>query len=264
MPERLGQHFLKNKEAVTRIINALALKKDELVIEIGPGRGALTHPLLARCAEADCEYVGIERDALLAEELTKELTGSSKTRVVCDDAVKALPLLVNSLPKSRSIKIVGNIPYYITGALLRVLSELPHKPAATVLMIQREVAERLASEKMSLLSAATRIWSDAKLLFTLPPKDFDPPPKVYSAVIRLMPVSRQHATTELEKYFTALHIIFKQPRKTLLNNLIAGGLTREEALQKITALSLPENTRPHNLSIEQCERLAFEIQSGGQ
>ncbi len=254
MPQPLGQHFLKNQKAITRIIDALNLQKGETVIEIGPGLGALTIPLVAECDRLDCKLIVIEKDAELAGELVSSLVGKS-VQIIAGDALLELPKLTNQLTKQlTNYSLVGNIPYYITGALLRTIGELPIKPRKTVLMIQKEVAQRLCATppKMNLLAAATQIWAEPKILFELPPTDFDPPPKVWSAVIQLIPLAGSNPSSPsiLLDYYRALHIIFKQPRKTLLNNL-SEEIGREQAQKIMPGLALEPNIRPQNLSIEQ-------------
>ncbi len=269
---KLGQHFLKNESAITRIVDALALKKGETVIEIGPGTGALTKPLAEVCEKVGCKLIAIEKDAELIGELMTGQVGDGKEfghqsqvssadrlkniEIVSGDALIELPRVIAKIGKI-PYKIVGNIPYYITGHLLRVIGELERKPIKTVLMIQKEVAERVCAEppEMNLLAAATQIWSEAKLLFTLPPKDFDPPPQVWSAVIMLHTKNLQLEREKLAGYYRAIKIIFKQPRKTLINNL-SEALSREQAKILMEKLNLAPEIRPQNLTIENIIRLS--------
>lgn len=262
--QRLGQHFLKNTGAITRIIDALDLRRGETAIEIGPGKGALTIPLVERCAAIGCALVAIEKDKTLGERLTKELG----TRIVVSDALKILPTISQTLyPKPYCA--VGNIPYYITGVLLRMIGELEHKPLRTVLMVQREVAERVvaAPPHMNLLAAATQIWANTELLFTLPASDFNPPPKVESSVIRLQGTGyREQVTGQvLQNYYRFIHAAFKQPRKTLLNNLLGDRTQvtgdREKVLSELQKLGYTEKTRAQELSIDQLIALSADFSS---
>jgi 16S rRNA (adenine1518-N6/adenine1519-N6)-dimethyltransferase len=133
---------------------------------------------------------------------------------------------------SKPYKIVGNIPYYITGKLLRVISELDQKPVRAVLMVQKEVAERICavSPEMNRLAASVQFWADARIIAIVPKKDFSPPPEVDSAVIVLetkkwaldgTPAHGSAAHIDPELYYRAVRGIFAQPRKTLLNNIMA-------------------------------------------
>jgi 16S rRNA (adenine1518-N6/adenine1519-N6)-dimethyltransferase len=258
MPEYLGQHFLINDTAIERIIAAAEITSDDIVIEIGPGSGALTLPLL-ETQGSQMGYVGIEKDATLARALELEIKNKglvTETKIIIGDALIELSKITAAI-EGKKIRIIGNIPYYITGALLRVIGELEHKPTQTVLMIQKEVAQRVCAKpgEMNLLAAATQVWASTELLFTLPPKDFDPPPKVHSAVVRLKTHGRQLDMHTLTKYYEMLHVAFKQPRKTLLNNL-SEKLDRQQARLLIEKLGLPEGVRPQDLDIEQLRRLA--------
>lgn len=271
----LGQHFLKNKSAIAKIVSALELKKGDIIIEIGPGKGALTIPLVRKCAGIGCKIMAIEKD----EELGSGVQGLGFRKEVLEvrigDALKELPSLVNLLVNRRgpsaqapqddgremavTYKIVGNIPYYITGHLLRVISELPVKPSLTVLMVQKEVAERVSAKpgKMNLLAAATQIWADISILFTLKPADFNPPPEVESAIIKLRQVNSERRAVDTEKYYKFIHAVFKQPRKTLLNNIADGfGITKGDALNIIAPLGYNEKTRAQELSVGQLEEIS--------
>ncbi len=261
MAQPLGQHFLKNLSAIERIVDELNISKGETVIEIGPGRGALTLPLARRCEQVGAKLIAIEKDPGLADNLKlSAFSGKENTEIIYGDVLRELPAIVSRYQlKASSYKLVGNIPYYITGAILRTISELEHKPKMTVLMTQKEVAERVCAVngKMNLLAAATQIWSKTKILFLLSPKEFDPPPKVWSAVIKmetnLVPARKEN----LENYYRKIKIIFKQPRKTLLNNLVEGGVDKEEAKKVLAALKLSPSARAQDLSTENILSLNF-------
>ncbi len=296
MSQYLGQHFLKNKSAIKKIIASLDLHSGETIIEIGPGKGALTFPLLHECNKIGAKLIAIEKDRELALMLFKS---DSELIIELGDALEILPALSKSykqktsaqggsLPAGghgasgeKSYKIVGNIPFYITGKLLRTISELENKPELTVLMIQKEVAERIcagqermnpvrgregsphtsslrgrqrasASNGMNLLAAATQIWAKPKILFTLSPEDFDPPPKVHSAVIRLESRSKNLESGIMENYYKLIHVIFKQPRKTLYNNLRDGlELPAENIKKALDDMKIDLKSRPQDLSVEQ-------------
>ena len=257
----LGQHFLKNKEVISQSISALRIRAGDTVIEIGPGTGALTGPLQATCESVGASLVVIEKDESLAASLTL-----SPKQVITGDALAELPALAAA---QAEYKVIGNIPYYITGHLLRVLSELTNKPLATVLMVQKEVADRIcaAAGSMNLLAAATQLWSDPQFLVRVSPRDFDPPPAVHSAVILLTPRHRSLTNGERTAYYNGLHRIFKQPRKLLINNLSAPlspgvpgkEISRAEAAALMTSLGLPASTRPQNLTIENLLHLSQKL-----
>lgn len=267
MGQILGQHFLKNTAAIKTIIAALDLKNGDTIVEIGPGRGALTMPLINRLQVLGirCQVIAIEKDKELGSRLQASLDlssglrlGFSNLEIIKGDALKILPNLSKTYNlKPNTWKLAGNIPYYITGHLLRILSELENKPTTTVLMIQKEVAERIVARppKMNLLAAITQFWAKPEILMTLKPSDFDPPPKVDSVIILLKPIT-YNLKTDKERYYAFVKTIFKQPRKTLLNNLAAGmKIDKTELLEKLKTLGFNENTRPQELSVEAIQEL---------
>ena len=180
MGKYLGQHFLKNKSVVEKIISVLQLQEGDNVIEIGAGHGELTLELLKH----PIDLVAIEKDKELAEELkNKSASWRTKLKIIEGDALKFLKI---GSPVGEW-KLVGNIPYYITGHLLRIVSELEKKPFITILTVQKEVAERIIAEppKMNRLAAITQFWADPQIIAVLSPNNFDPPPEVESAIIKL-------------------------------------------------------------------------------
>jgi len=259
MSRRLGQHFLKNHSVIKKIIAALDLKKDDTVIEIGPGSGALTLPLVRECEKAGCKIIAVEKDKKLAEFLRGKLAAEGKKIEIADgDALKALPALQSKV-RGAQFRIVGNIPYYITGKLIRVISELAEKPKLAVLTLQKEVAERVTAKppRMNLLAAAVQIWAKPEIIGYLKPADFDPPPEVESAVIRLTTGDWPLATGELANYYRLIKLIFKQPRKMVLNNLSTGlNMPKIQASKIFERIGFSGSERPHNLSLEALKKLS--------
>lgn len=257
MSQYLGQHFLKNKSAIRKIIASLELRGGETVIEIGAGEGALTFPLVHECRKIGAKLIAVEKDRSLALKL---FSRDSELLIKEGDILEILPALIhNSSFTIQNYKIVGNIPYYITGKLLRAISELENKPEITILMIQKEVAERICAQppKNNLLASAVKIWAEPKILFPLSPEDFNPPPEVKSAVIKLESRIGNLELGMVKNYYKLIHIIFKQPRKTLLNNLNDGlDLTRAELEQILDGQKISRKSRPQDLSIEKIKELS--------
>ncbi len=241
MSERLGQHFLKNKSAIEKIVTVLKLEKGDNVVEIGPGHGELTLELLKN----PIELTVMEKDTNLVQELKNK---NLNIKILEGDALK---FLKNWSLDVGSWKLVGNIPYYITGHLLRIISELENKPLITVLTIQKEVAERIISQppKMNRLSAITQFWSEPKIVATLHPNDFDPSPEVESAIIELR--TKNYEKDIMINYYKMVRILFQQPRKTILNNLsFTLSLPKEEIAKKLEFLNIKAQNRPQDLSID--------------
>ena len=258
--KRLGQHFLINKSAISRIVAALDLKENETVIEIGPGKGSLTIPLLGVAKKLNCKIIGIEKDSVLSVGL-QQTTNNKNLEIVVGDALKILPTIIHhSSFIIQKYKVVGNIPYYITGKLLRILSELENKPSLIILMIQKEVAQRIMAKppQTNLLSAITQFWADPEILFTLNPKDFSPAPEVNSAVIKLVPKKQitTNGSMANNQYYDFVKVLFKQPRQTILNNLKRGlNLKSEEIVEKMNKAKINVQNRPQDLSLEQIGEL---------
>ncbi len=257
MPKKsLGQHFLKNTAAIKKMIASLELKSEETIIEIGPGKGALTIPLVRECRKIGCNFIAIEKDATLADQLRYK----GILEVSAGDALKQLKKITENLKK---YKVVGNIPYYITGKLLRILSELDNKPALTILMIQKEVAERISANppRMNLLAAATQFWAEPKILMNLKSTDFDPAPEVDSAIIALKTrIMTDDQLQMTKKYYELIKVAFKQPRKTLLNNLSEGlGKNKQEITEILEQIGLNPDVRPQNLDVPMLIRLGLSL-----
>jgi 16S rRNA (adenine1518-N6/adenine1519-N6)-dimethyltransferase len=268
MPKKLGQHFLKDQVALKKIAGAIDIKPEDTVIEIGPGHGELTREL------GMSRIIAIEKDQGLAQELRKKFALDENIEIVNGDIIDLLPRITNNLqlttdnrsrlkiedsrPKPERLitdnfKIVGNIPYYITGKLLRVISELKIKPVKVVLTVQKEVAERIVARppKMNLLSAIIQAWSQPEILFYIKREKFRPPPQVDSAVLALN-LKNEKSSVASEKYFSLVKILFKQPRKTILNNLANGlKLSKSEAETLLEKAGIDPALRPQNLEISE-------------
>lgn len=246
---RLGQHFLVSPIHLAKIAAPLKVSSRDTVIEIGPGHGELTrHLVRAR------RIILLERDPGLARALENEFA-DGHIDIHCGDALAALPSVTKDLGE---YKITGNIPYYITGHLFRLLTELPHKPTRGVFVIQKEVAVRLAAEPphMNRLAAFVQYWYQPRIVLSLPRKLFRPPPAVDSAAIVLDPIPP--LAVPWNEYSRVAHILFQQPRKTITNNLRAGGIiTSRETLELLLQkLDINPGARPQDLSREDIDRLA--------
>ena len=225
---KLGQNFLVDESACERIAGALGDASARTVVEIGPGDGAITARLAARCARLHC----IEFDPALARELTFRFRNDEHVTIHHADILKTD---LAALAEGRALDIVGNLPYYITSDILLHLFAAARAGAVSraVVMMQREVAERIAaapgSSEYGPLSAFTQMHAQVANLFTLPPGAFSPPPEVYSTVLRLEFAPRfAELQVEPEGFNRFLRASFAQKRKTLANNLRAAGYRAEQ------------------------------------
>lgn len=253
----LGQHFLINEDILKKIVAALELKNSDKVVEIGPGRGELTLPLIKECLKLNCRIIAIEKDFKLIKDLKFKIQNLEfkNIKIIEGDILKLLPKLTNPPALNlKPYKIVGNIPYYITGYLLRIIGELKNKPSLIVLTIQKEVAERLNAQppKMNLLAASVQFWAQPEIIGFIPAQSFNPVPKVDSAVIKLTPLLFAPCSA---LYYSFIKILFKQPRKTILNNL-REKYQPEELKKAAQETTIDLNHRPQNLDLKQIIQLS--------
>jgi 16S rRNA (adenine1518-N6/adenine1519-N6)-dimethyltransferase len=227
---RLGQNFLADVSAAEDIVEALGDVSNTVVLEIGPGRGALTQ-VLARRAK---RLIAVELDRMMATELRYKYRLQPHVEIIEADVLKldfrtVLNRTIGPLNDLRPLKpsrahVVGNLPYYITSDILLRLFEFHDQFDVIVLMVQREVADRIAasagSRDYGLLSATAQLYTRVEKLFTLPPDAFSPPPKVHSTALR-MTVAPRFAELQIkpEAFIGFLKTAFAMKRKTLLNNL---------------------------------------------
>lgn len=227
---KLGQNFLTDPRAAERIVGALGDVSQRLVVEIGPGRGVLTDLLVERAAHV----VAIELDRVLGAQLRMKYSARKNLEIIEGDALTIdLAQLVGRaagtagdtrIQRAPRAQVIGNLPYYITSPILQHLFEYHRDIEQIVIMVQREVAERIASEPGSreygLLSATVQLFARVEKLFTLPPGAFSPPPKVHSTVLRLTIAARaEELGVEPRAFLDFLKLAFAQKRKTLRNNL---------------------------------------------
>lgn len=257
----LGQNFLKDEEVLNKIVDAANLSQEEVVIEIGPGQGALTEKLAAKCLKV----IAIEIDDRLIDPLHTKFVGDENVDIIHDDILKInLPELISEKLKVESYKVVANIPYYITAPIIRLLLETKYPPKEIILMVQKEVAERITAKAgaMSILAVAVQYYADAEYLFTVPKTAFDPVPKIDSAVIKITRNKTQETSNkeEVKKFFKIVRAGFSAKRKTLANNLSNGlQLEKREVEEKLEALGFSKNTRAQELAVEDWKKLAFRL-----
>lgn len=258
MGQRLGQHFLINAEKLQKIADALEINEGDVVIEVGPGHGELTQYLLS----AGARVTALERDKALIDPL-KERFASSDFEVIEGNALELLPMVVEELEQTKTpYMIAGNIPYYITGFLLRVIEGLVHKPTRVVLTIQKEVAERICARPphMNLLAASVQYWANASIVDIVPKQDFNPPPKVDSATIRL---DVHPMEGDSRAYYAFIKKIFAQPRKTMANNLAGKGGDKVAVGDRLQSVGIAPSARPQTMDEKQLIALAKLFSSSG-
>jgi 16S rRNA (adenine1518-N6/adenine1519-N6)-dimethyltransferase len=252
-PDRsLGQNFLADDVALSNVVAAAELSEEDEVLEIGPGLGSLTR----RLAQAAGQVVAVEIDGRLIPALLEILASFSNIRIVAGDILALRPA---DLVTSPGYRVVANIPYYITSALMRHLLEADPRPSRMVLTVQREVADRICANpgKMSLLALSVQVYGHPVIKAQIPAGAFYPPPQVDSAVIRvdlyrepLIPAS------ELDLFFRLAKAGFSQKRKTLKNALSAGlALEKENVEALLLEAGIEPNRRAETLSLDEWGKL---------
>lgn len=244
--QKLGQHFLKSDSALRNIIESGQIAPIDFILEIGPGKGVLTEELLLSGAKV----LGIEKDSnliLILEEKFDKYIKSGKLTLENSDVLK---LDTSKLPKN--YKLIANIPYYITGEILRKFIGGENKPSLAVLLVQKEVADRIVAKngKESLLSISIKAFGEPKIVKKVPRGAFNPPPKVDSAILLIEKIGREKLKEAPEEFFfNILHVGFAHKRKKLSSNLKNGGFgARIDSL--FDKLNLDKNIRAEELKLE--------------
>ena len=188
----LGQHFLKSRDALRKIIQAGEISRDDVILEIGPGKGALTEQLLA----FGCQVLAIEKDKELVQYLQEKFEKEIKEKRLILTQGDILKLKIENL-KLKIYKVISNIPYNITGAILKKFLSEETQPRLMVLLLQKEVAERIIARggKESILSISVKAYGEPKVIGKVPRRYFSPEPKVDSAIIAIKNISRKIFTT---------------------------------------------------------------------
>ncbi len=271
---KLGQNFLVDRSAMQRIVDALGDISQSTVMEIGPGRGALTDFLAVRAGR----LIAVELDRVLSAQLRMRYARLPNVEVMEADILKTdIATLVGKRPgplrdlrptEPIRAKVVGNLPYYITSDILLALFASHRSIERIVVMVQLEVAERLAAKPggsdYGLLSATAQLYGSVEKLFKLPPGAFSPPPKVHSAVVRVT-IAPRFAELGVDEsgFFQFLRLMFGQKRKTLFNNLrdsYDGAIVK----QALASAKLRPDVRAEALSIEQTATVYLALRNNAE
>lgn len=247
---KLGQNFLHDAQAIRRIAEALGDIHAQTVVEIGPGRGAITGELAARAAH----LLAVELDPKLALALKVQFPVDRVT--VHQQDVLTFDFAAASAAAGHRLPVAGNLPYYVTSPILLKLAENHAALDRAVLMVQREVADRIVavpgSRDYGLLSVTVQMYGPVERLFTLPPGAFSPPPEVHSAVFRWRFAPRFSELGVIETEFLSfVRQCFAQKRKTLANNLRAAGYSAAQIQQMIEAVGILPQSRAEALDLRQ-------------
>ena len=246
----LGQHWLKDRSVLSHIADCAELQDRDTVLEIGPGLGTLTSELLRRTHKV----VAVEFDSELARKLPAQFPGKNLEVIHSD----ILSFDLNQL--DTGYKVVANVPYYITSKIVQLLMTADNKPSVAVLLVQKEVAERLAARAgdMSILAISAQLFADVNLGDIVPATLFTPPPKVDSQVVIMKTRTTPFLTDVTEKeFFRVVKAGFSAKRKQLRSSLSGGlGVTKLEAEALLAQANIGSDLRAEAISLDDWVRLA--------
>lgn len=252
-----GQNFLVSEWALDRIVEAAELAQSDTVLEVGPGLGDLT----LRLAERAGRVIAVEIDARFLAPLARVLADHPNVEIVLGDVLELdiAELVGEASFAPENYKVVANLPYYMTSAILRHLLDAKVKPRLLVVTVQREVAERVVARpgRMSLLAMSVQFYGLPRIVARIPRGAFYPPPEVDSAALRIdLRSSFPVPETEEERFFRVVRAGFSQRRKQLKNSLAHGlGVSTESVVKALRASGLDERRRAQGLSVEEWVRV---------
>ena len=260
----LGQNFLVDEKVLAEIIQASKLNKNDLVLEVGPGLGTLTNELVKKCGTV----VAIEKDKKMAE-LIKEKNEPKATfadaalgsflKIINGDILKInLNEIIHKYSENKKYKLVSNIPYYITSPVIKLFLENSIQPELIVLLVQKEVAERICAKpgKLSVLALSVQIYGKPEIINYVDKSSFYPKPKVDSAILKIKNIKKEFSDEYYKKLFKIIKIGFSSKRKKLINNLSAGlHVDKRESESILQKAEINLNTRAQELSLEEWKKL---------
>ena len=264
---RLGQHFLKSPWAARALARAANITSEDTVLEIGPGKGALTRELLS----ASKKVVAIEKDEALVEKLREKFAREIFTgalTIISGDIRDITPEKLG-LASGKYI-VAANIPYYITGEIIRQFLTAEIQPRAMALLVQKEVAQRIISKKESLLSLSVKVYGIPKIVAKVPRGNFTPAPNVDSAILLIGNISRQFFADPVRSdayngagvnenlFFKVIRAGFKSKRKYLLNNL-AHLFGKESATRAFASCGINMKARAEDVTLEAWKCLVLKL-----
>ncbi len=263
-PEKyLGQHFMLSKMALQKMVETAEIKINDRVVEVGPGLGTLTTEL----AKTGAHITAIEKDNLMISILKETLANFKNVKVIQADARQlSLPLPgVRHRVKGEKVvdkyKIVANLPYNVATFLIHQWLESENPPQMMVLMIQKEVAQRMLAQlpHSNVLAMSIQFYADAKIISYVSKELFWPKPKVDAAIVKIVPKKEQKQKTQ-NTFFAVVKAGFSQPRKQLMSNLAKKLKTpREKLIEVFEDLHIPEQARAENLSLTDWQKLAVRL-----
>jgi 16S rRNA (adenine1518-N6/adenine1519-N6)-dimethyltransferase len=216
--KRLGQNFLIDNSVIRKVIRAANLQKDDVVLEIGPGIGNLTYKL----AEKVKRVIAVEKDPKMCGVLWEILKELKNITIIRGDILK-ISLSRYKIQDTR-YKVVANLPFYITAPVIRKFLESPYPPKEMILVVQKEVAQRICAKppRLSLLAVSVQFYAKPQIIFHISKRSFSPQPEVDATIIKITPINSFRELVDADAFFRIVKAGFSQPRKQLVNNLSKG------------------------------------------
>jgi len=240
-----GQNFLIDRSAVKKIVRVADLKADDIVLEIGPGTGILTREIL----KSTSNIIAVEKDRRLIKDLKEEFR---EIKILNEDILK-----FNKLPKR--YKVVANLPFYAASPIIRKFLEGPSPPQEMILVVQKEVAQRITAKppRMSILAVSVQLYAEARIVSYISKKSFRPQPEVDAAIIK---ITYNKPFFQKERFFKVVKAGFSAPRKQLINNLSKGLKIKKEIIQDyLKQIGIKPERRAETLTVEEWKKLTSVI-----
>jgi 16S rRNA (adenine1518-N6/adenine1519-N6)-dimethyltransferase len=244
----LGQNFLVDQGAIKRMVSAIGALKTDTVVEIGPGLGVLTEELLKSAKRV----VAVEKDPHMVKILEEEYGFDKNLELVNADVLKWTS-------REKDYILAGNIPFYLTAPVIRRFLEAENRPREIILVIQKEVAQRICAKppEMSILAVSVQVYAETKIMSYIKKDSFWPRPKIDSAIIRITPRANAGENVNIEEFFKIVKAGFSHPRKQILNNLAKGlKLDKEKIRSWLAENNLDPTQRAETLSLGDWLRLS--------
>ena len=258
--KRLGQNFLTDKTALKKVITAAELKPTDIILEIGPGTGILTQELAKRVKRV----IAIEKDKRMVDILREEMKDFRNVKIIRGDILRIQNSNLKVQNDNSKLKIIGNLPFYLTAPVIRKFLEGKNPPKEMILIIQKEVAQRICAKPpdMNLLAVAVQFYAKPKIISYISKKSFWPQPKVDAAIIKIprFPKSQIYdwiSETNKSLFFKIVKAGFSQPRKQLINNLSKKlKINKDKVKNWLLENGVPPTQRAETLTVEDWIKLA--------
>ncbi len=242
--KRFGQNFMIEEWPINKMLETGEAGEQDTIVEVGPGSGFLTQALGLKAKK----IIAIEKDRGLVPMLRRQLSGLKNVEIIEADALR-----FNYDGIKGKYKVISNLPFYITSPLIRLLLETKNQPSLIVLLIQNEVADRLAAHepKMNLLAACAQFYAKIQKIVEVPKECFSPRPKVNAAIVKIIPIKQELSQANRDLFFRIIKAGFSHPRKIALNNLRAGlKLDKTQAGKWFESCGIDLKARPQNIGLK--------------